>query len=233
MTESLLDISLEVWQKVLGDEGVKNSIFSRRIDITQPEIELGTDDFSFLMYVYAASIGIDTEAFGRKLVGDRDRVEVLNFHVGKALKTLFEVEGHYVEIPHAFSIYKIPSKFLIVVGAAVIGIATGKAAQLDPLLGGAIGGVGSLLINILAARYTSNSLKAVEITWTEEFILKILENRDEQSIKELQKYTKLYRGTIKETLESLHAKNLVEKRKVLLEGKRVRSEIRYKLKSHS
>jgi predicted transcriptional regulator len=230
MTKSLLDISFEVWQKILSDEGVRNSIYSSGIDITLPEIELGTDDFSYLMYVYAASIGIDTETFGRKLVGDKDRVEILNFHVGKALKTLFEVEGYYVEDPYAVTIYKIPSKFLIVVGAAVIGIATGKAAQLDPLLGGAIGGVGSLLINILAARYTSDSLEKVEVTWTEEFILKILENRGEQSIKELQKHTKLYRGTIKDTLESLHGKSLVERRKVLLEGKRVRSEIRYKLK---
>src|ERR1700752_527864 len=70
--------------------------------------------------------------------------------VGIAFRTVFEVEGHYVEIPTAFTLHKVPTRFLIVVGAVLIGISTGKAAQIHALLGGAVGGAASLLINILA-----------------------------------------------------------------------------------
>jgi hypothetical protein len=175
-----------------------------------------------------------TSCVGRliwKRVGNNIREDRLKFHAGVAFRTVFEVEGHYVEFPNAYAIYKIPKQFLIVMGAALIGMATGKAFEIGPITGGVVSGVGGLLINILAARYLQlRSPDEPEVTWTEEFILKVLEQRAEQSLRELQKHTKLYRKTIKETLDSLYKKNLVEKRKVLLEGKRVRSETRYELK---
>ncbi|HYL98159.1 MAG TPA: hypothetical protein VEZ90_04335, partial [Blastocatellia bacterium] len=42
--------------------------------------------------------------------------------------------------------------------------------------------------------------------------------------------TKLYKGTIKETIENLLAKDAVEKRKVLVEKGRIKTETRYALK---
>jgi DNA-binding MarR family transcriptional regulator len=95
-----------------------------------------------------------------------------------------------------------------------------------------VGGVGSLLINILAARYIQPS-EDVEITWTEEFILKFLEGRGEQSLKDFQKQTKLYKGTIKATLERLIEKQLIERRKVLVGKTGARTETNYKLKARS
>lgn len=232
MSESLMEASLEAWQRILQREPTRYPLFTANgMDFSKPEVELGTNDFVFLMMEFAEEVGFDLTDYGRKLVGNNVREDKLKFHAGVAFRTVFEVEGHYVEFPHAYAIYKVPKKFLIVMGAALIGMATGKAFEIDPIIGGVVSGVGGLLINILAARYLQlQPLGEPEVTWTEEFILKVLEHRGEQSLKELQRHTKLYRKTIKETLDSLYAKNLVEKRKVLLEGKRVRSETRYALK---
>jgi len=234
MTDSLMDTSLRTWERMLKERRSDFRVFvgADRIDLSKPEVELSTDDFVSLTMAYAEEIGIDLQEYGRKLVGDREREDSLRFHAGIAFRTIFEVEGYYIEHPYAYTIYKIPTRFLIVVGAALIGIATGKAAQVDPLLGGAVGGVGSLLINILAARYIQPS-EDVEITWTEEFILKFLEGRGEQSLKDLQKQTKLYKGTIKTTLERLIEKQLIQKRKVLVGKTGTRTETKYKLKARS
>jgi DNA-binding transcriptional ArsR family regulator len=201
------------------------------LDFSKDEVELGTNDFVYLMMEFAEEVGIDLKEYGKRLVEDDVPEKHLRFHPAIALRTVFEVEGYYVEIPNAYAHYKVPKQFLIVIGAALIGIAAGKATQIDAAIGGAISGVGGLLINILAVRYLQlQSPAKPEITWTEEFILKILEARGEQSVKELQKHTKLYRKTIKETLDKLYKKDLVERRKVMLEGKRVRTEMRYELK---
>ena len=227
--QSLTDASLKTWQRIL-QRGFKYPVLTARIDFSQDEVELGTNDFVFLMMEFAEEVGIDLKRYGRWLVGEGVREDRLIFHPGVALRTVFEVEGYYVEIPDAYALYKVPKQFLIVIGAALIGMVAGKTTHLDPVIGGALTGVGSLLVNILAARYLQlQESGKPEVTWTEEFMLKVLESRGEQSVRELQKYTKLYRKTIKETLDGLYKKGLVERRKVLVEGKRVRTEIMYKL----
>lgn len=232
MSESLMDSSLESWQRILQRGPTRYPLLTANIDLEKSEVELGTNDFVFLMMEFAEEVGFDLTDYGRKLVGNSVREDVLKFHAGVAFRTIFEVEGHYVEFPNAYAIYKVPKQFLIVIGAALIGMATGKAFEIGPVMGGVVSGVGGLLINILAARYLElQAQREPEITWTEEFILKVLEHYGEQSLRELQRHTKLYRKTIKETVESLYKKNLVEKRKVLLEGNRIKSETRYKLKS--
>ncbi len=232
MSQNLTDTSLETWQRIV-QRGFKYPVMvPSPLDFSKDEVELGTNDFVFLMMEFAEEIGIDLKEYGKRLVGEDVPEKHLRFHPAVALRTVFEVEGYYVEIPNAYAHYKVPKQFLIVIGAALIGIAAGKATQIDAAIGGAISGVGGLLINILAVRYLQlQSPAKPEITWTEEFILKILEARGEQSLKELQKHTKLYRKTIKETLDRLYKRDLVERRKVLLEGKRVRTEMRYELKA--
>lgn len=224
MTESLLDTSLKVWKHILDSEQIKDSLFEN-INIDNPEVGLDTINFAPLLHYYAESVGINTKDFGEKLIGEIKSENVLKFQTAIALRTLFEVEGHFVEIPNACTIYKIPSRFLIVFGAIVIGIATGKISQLDPIIAGAFSGVGNLLINILAARYVSENSKNSVITWTEEFLLIFLEKNGEQSIQEIRKRTRLYKQTIKETLKSLENKGLVESRKITLEGKKVKTEL--------
>jgi hypothetical protein len=230
--ESLMDASRETWERILG-RGFKYPALTARIDLSKDEVELGTDDFVFIMMEFAEVVGVVLEEYGRRLVGDGVKEEHLIFHPGVAFRTVFEVEGYYVEIPNAYALYKVPKQFLIVLGAAMIGMAALEAGRVNSLVGGALSGVGALLINILSTRYLLlRSSERPEISWTEEFILKVLEARGEQSVKELGKHTKLYRKTIKETLEALHGKGLVERRKALLEGKRVRTEMRYVPKGH-
>jgi hypothetical protein len=231
MPESLFDTSLDVWKHILNERSVRDPIFGH-IDIDKAEVQISTDGFIFLMLVYAESIGIDTVEFGKKLVESDKRDELLRIHTAIAFRTIFEVEGHYVEVPNACTLYKIPTKFLIVVGVAMIGIATGKASQIDPVLGGAVGGVGSLLINILAARYMNQYPEKQKITWTEELILRVLEIHGEKSLKDLRKQTRLYKQTIKETLESLDKKGFIEKRNITVNGKRPKTEIIFSAKKN-
>jgi DNA-binding transcriptional ArsR family regulator len=226
----LTEASRETWERIL-QRGFKYPVLTARIDFSEDEVELGTNDFVFLMMEFAEEAGIDLKKFGRRLVGDGVREDRLVFYPGVALRTVFEVEGHYVEFPNAYTLYKVPKQALIVVGAALIGMAAGRANEIDPVVGGALTGVAGLLINILAARYLQlRDAEKPEVTWTEEFMLKVLEGRGEQSVRELQKHTKLYRKTIKETLDGLYEKGLVERRKVILDGKRVRTEMRYELR---
>jgi predicted ArsR family transcriptional regulator len=70
--------------------------------------------------------------------------------------------------------------------------------------------------------------KKFELIWTEEFILTLLRDSGEQSLKQLQGRTRLYKQTLKDTLVSLSDKGMVESR--LLPGPRGRSELRYHTK---
>jgi hypothetical protein len=79
---------------------------------------------------------------------------------GQAMRILFTLEGHYVECPHALTFYTVPKKVLISLGAVFAGVVAGvSATYLHPLLGGGIGGLGSLFLNILAKHYSSKAVR--------------------------------------------------------------------------
>ena len=211
--DELVAASLAIWTDVLdkarSDYPVR--LLTQTIDFSKPEVELGTDDFSILMRTYAETVGIDLLNYGRAL-SDRyeTRNEAFEYQVGAAFRSVFEAEGYYVEIPSAFTVYKVPTRFLIIMGAVLIGIATGKATQLNVLLGGAVGGAGSLLVNILATRYMQSS-KRSHITWTEEFVIKFLKTSEPLSLSDLHKLTNLNKPFLKRTLNRLVDKRLVVK----------------------
>lgn len=223
-SDELLAASLAMWNFVLDKASAENPVrlFRRTIDFSESEVDLGPDDFSILMRTYADAIGIDLTSYGRALAGPQElRNELLQYQVGVAFRTVFEAEGYYVEIPAAFTLHKVPTRFLIIMGAVLIGMATGKASQLNVLLYGAVGGAASLLVNILAARYVQSSNRP-DLTWTEEFVLKFLKSGEPVSVADLHKLTNLNKLALKRTLDGLVQKRLVVKHR-LKNGKRVKT----------
>jgi hypothetical protein len=223
MSDRLLDTSIALWKETVSKTRLEHpfSLIAGGIDFSAADAELGTDDFSLLMQTYAELVGIDLKEYGRKLVGPTKRDDILKSQVGIAYRTVFEVEGHYVEIPTAFTLYKVPTRFLIIVGAVLIGIGTGKAAQIHALLGGAVGGAASLLINILADRYV-RPVDQNSLTWREEFVIKFLKTDDELSVTDLHKQTRLYKTALRKTLDSLVNKRLIKQRKVMVGTKSIK-----------
>jgi hypothetical protein len=215
MSDRLLDASVALWKETVSKTRLEHpfSLFAGEIDFSAADAELGTNDFSLLVQTYAELAGIDLKEYGRKLVGSTNSNDILEAQVGIAFRTVFEVEGYYVETPTAFTLHKVPTRFLIIVGAVLIGIGTGKAAQIHALLGGAVGGAASLLINILADRYV-RPISEIDLTWREEFVIKFLKADDELSVTDLHKQTKLYKTALRKTLDSLVNKKLIKQRKV-------------------
>jgi hypothetical protein len=217
MSDRLLEASVTLWKETVSKTRLNHpfSLVAGEIDFSAPDAELGTDDFGLLVQTYAELVGIDLKDYGRKLVGPTTRDDILKSQVGIAFRTVFEVEGHYVEIPTTFTLYKVPTRFLIIVGAVLIGIGTGKAAQINALLGGAVGGAASLLINILADRYV-RPVDQNSLTWREEFVIRFLKIDDELSVADLHKQTKLYKTALRKTLDSLVDKKLIKENKVMV-----------------
>jgi hypothetical protein len=206
------------------------SVALARLDLRKQELELGTDDFVLLMLAFADEVGVDLTSLGKRVWLRAKREEVFKLHAAVALRSIFEVEGYYAEIEGTYTLFKVPTKLLVVVGAALIGMATGEVYKLDPVLAGAVGGVGSLLINILSARYMEPD-KASDLTWTEELILTLLRDSGEQSLKQLQGCTRLYKQTLKDTLASLLEKGVVESQG--RPGPKGKSELRYHAKGEA
>jgi hypothetical protein len=217
MSDKLLDRSVALWKETVSKTRLEDpfSLFAGGIDFSEPDAALGPDDFSLLMQTYCELVGMDLKEYGRKLVGHTHRDDILKYQVGIAFRTVFEVEGYYVEAPTAFTLHKVPTRFLIIVGAVLIGIGTGKAAQINALLGGAVGGAASLLINILADRYV-RPVDQNNLTWREEFVIRFLKTDDELSVTDLHRQTKLYKTVLRKTLDSLVNKQLIKQRKVLV-----------------
>lgn len=230
METDLITQSRATWERLSArtEPPYPLSVALARLDLRKQDLDLGTDDFLILMLAFADEAGVDLTTLGKRAWLRAKQEEGFKFHAAVALRSIFEVEGYYTEIEGAYALFKVPTKILIVVGAALIGMATGKVYQLDPILGSALGGVGSLLINILSARYTASD-NTFEITWTEELILTLLRDTGEQSLKQLQRRTRLYKQTLKDTLASLSKKGLVESQ--LLPDQKGKSERRYRAQS--
>jgi len=213
-----IDVLLE---KIRTPDDVKNGkkdeinsilLFSRRysdfINFSESKVTLNTDDFIYLILDFAEEVGIDLRLFANKLTGQKEASE---YTVGIAFRTVFEVEGYYKEYPYASTEYQVPKKFLIILGAALIGVTTAKVSQMDTVLAGSASGAGSLLINILAERYANET--EPKVNWLEEFVLQVLEKYGIQSFNELRRVTNIDSELLKKVLNDLKKKNLIEENK--------------------
>lgn len=163
---------------------------------------LGTDDFVTISHSLAIAAGIDVADFGQRLNPSRPSP----YAFGLAIRILAEIEGYYVEVPNAYTLHRVPRDFLVTVAAVAIGIATGKAGDLGALLGGAVGGLGSLLINILSSRATTPQS---DLKWFEEMLVAVLREAGPSDLTSLKKKTGLNRAFIQLAVDGLVSKGLV------------------------
>jgi len=178
------------------------------------------EDFVSFFVDLAEAAGIDQHAYGRKL---DSRAKHPDHVVGVAFTILAEVEEIYVETPGALTEFRVPKSFLVAIAAAMIGIATGKAAAFDPTLGGAVSGVGALLISILANRYGENIDTSVD--WLEAFVLQVAEQNQPVSLADLRELTHVDRGLLEKTMKRLLRKKLVRTTTSWVGGRKTRYEI--------
>jgi hypothetical protein len=201
MNDDLKNKAKQIWSEVLEKS------FEGRQDLSKDYISLSTDDIYLGVTAFAAKAGIDLEKFSKALVSKNNS----NKNAATlALKTVFEVEKYYEEIPNAFTLFKVRSDFLIVFGAALIGIATEKTTQINPILAGTVSGVGGLLINILAARYEGHIDE--EVDWLEEFVLKVLEAEGGLAFNDLKTNTNINEKLLRKVLRDLQRKQMIDKK---------------------
>jgi hypothetical protein len=162
------------------------------------------EDFVSYFLDLAEASGIDVEEFGRKLDPASEHPEYV---VGFAFRALCEIEDLYVEVPGACIGCRIPRAFLITVAAAMIGIATNKLGTNNAYLTGTLSGIGSLLLNILANRYSSAAHSQTD--WLEELILRTIEGDGRQTARELHERTHIESRLLEKTLHRLLDKKLL------------------------
>jgi MarR family len=185
-------------------DGDRSRGVANLICLRPDEVTFWPEDFVVFFTLAAVEVGIDVQSYGARLNPKAARPE---FIPGAALRTVAEVAGVYEENPGALTLFKVQRAFLVTMTAALIGIATGKVVD-DPTLSGALGGVGGLLMNILAQRYLEDGAEP-ETDWLEEFILATLQRHGPQSIAELHKLTHVHRPLLTRTLRGLIRKKLV------------------------
>ncbi|HDR9128361.1 TPA: hypothetical protein QDB31_005456 [Burkholderia vietnamiensis] len=197
------------WIDLLSQSSTKYSWLGYRgLKWSSEELTLTTDQCVTLMMDFAQSVGVDLPQFGRKLSGEDDDDGGSEFLVGIALRTILEVDGYYVERPNASSRHFVPKDVLIAIGAAVIGIATGESTALGPIVSGAIGGVGSLLINILASRYSTSERQRVDFYG--ELLLQLVEDHQPVSRMALLEYTRFHAAVLDKILSKLEGAGEIE-----------------------
>jgi len=179
------------------------------------------EDFISFFTDVAYEVGIDVERFGARL---DHKTEHPQYTPGFAFRTLAEIAGIYVEYPNALTEFRVPRGFLVAMTAAIIGVATGKAATIDPTLAAAVGGIGSLLLNVLAQRYSQDPDPSTD--WLEEFILQTLERHGRQSAHELHALTHIYKPLLQRALTGLAKKGLVEIHRTWEDGRRTFYDVR-------
>lgn len=147
---------------------------------------------------------VDAGALAVKLKGD----EAATIHYAAiAIRTLFETERIYVEEPNASFFFNVPKSFVILVLAALSGIAAQKTSELGGLAPGISAGISGLLINIIASRYAST--EAPKTDWIEEALLALLQTEGRQSASEIVQRTNFHYSLIQATLKKLVYKKLV------------------------
>lgn len=198
----------EEWEKLLLSEDSEFAIYraSREIHWDEEIITLNTDQCVFLFMEFAEHVGLDVERFGRQLHSEGKSGR---FMVGIAFRTILEVEGYYVERPNFSSMHRVPREVLVTLGAAILGIATAQAGAVSPEVGGAISGIGSLLINLLSARAVEDKPKPFDFYG--EFILKLLDPIEPVSMTKLQEQTKFHETVLRKIIADLEEKDAIRR----------------------
>jgi hypothetical protein len=195
-----------ICEKVLKNKfvGDRDRSSAKLLRLRPDEVVFWPEHFGAFFTLAAVEAGIDVVAFGAKLDPKAAKPQ---FVPAAAFRAVAEVAGVYVENPGALTLFKIHRSFLTAMTAALIGIATGKVTD-DPTLAGALGGVGGLLINILAQRYLEDGAEP-ETDWLEEWILETLQRHGPQTIGELHKLTNIHGPLLNRALRGLIRKKLV------------------------
>lgn len=199
--------------------------YHRRLQMTADAGKFMPEDIVDFLTDLAEEAGIDLRRMGTALSPASEQPEV---DVGAALRTVLESAGMYVEVPYALTYSEISRKVLLLLGSALIGIATSHAGNVDSRLGGAIGGVGGLILNIMAARYDRVPLEP-DTDWLEELVLRVIEEHGIQSFEGLQSHTNINPELLKKVLAGLRRKGLVEEHRSWLD----KTDLRYDLHKHT
>ena len=198
--------AVAICDKVLKNRHVadRDRGIAKLLGLRPDEVIFSPEHFVIFFTLVALEVGIDVQAYGTRLTPKATKPEYVP---GGAFRTVAQVAGVYVENLGALTLFKVQRAFLVAMTAALIGIATGKVVD-DPTISGALGGVGGLLINILAQRYLEDGAEP-ETDWLEEFILATLQRHGPQSVIELHELTHIHRPLLTRTLRGLITKKLV------------------------
>jgi hypothetical protein len=186
------------------DIGDRDRGTAKLLQLRPDEVVFWPEDFIVFFTIAAIEAGIDVRAYGAKLNPHSTRPELVP---AAAFRTVSQVARVYAENPGALTLFKVQRAFLVTMTAAFVGMASGKVID-DPVVSGALGGLGALLINILSERYLNDGDEP-ETDWLEEFILVTLERNGPQSVVELNKLTHIHRPLLTRTLRGLARKKLV------------------------
>jgi hypothetical protein len=168
------------------------------------EVVFWPEDFAVFFTLAALEAGINVRAYGARLNPQAAKPELVP---AAALRTVAQVARIYAEHPGALTLFKVQRALLVTMVAARVGIATGQVVDV-PVISGALGGIGALLINILSERYRDDGAEP-ETDWLEEFILATLDRHGPRSIVDLHKLTNIHQPLLTRTLRGLIKKKLV------------------------
>lgn len=197
------DLAAQLLGEIVAGGPTRFARFGYGIDFCEETPRFGTDDFGTLMMDLAERVGVDLTSAGRLLNPYDGNAGT----IGIAFRTVFEVEGHYIECPDAYTIYRVPRDVVFTIGAVLVGIATARTAHLQPEIAGTVSAVGSLLLNIISSRMAES--KPPRLHWMEEFILRVVADRGSITYKELKRYTRLHRTMLDVWLTALVQKDLL------------------------
>jgi hypothetical protein len=200
---STYELAAQMLREIVAGGPTRFARFGYGIDFSEDAPQFGTDDFATLMMDLAERVGIDLPSLGSQLNPYSGNAGT----VGMAFRTVFEVEGHYVESPGAYTISRVPRDVVFTIGAVIVGLVTARTAHLQPEIAGTVSAVGSLLLNIISSRMTES--RPPPLHWMEEFILRVVEEHGEVSYGQLKRYTKLHRTMLDTWIKALVQKELL------------------------
>ncbi|MFJ2484795.1 hypothetical protein [Pseudomonas sp. NPDC087639] len=214
----------ELLSKKIGFSGGPNFERGRTYDKNihgAEELVLSTDEITALSLDLLSLAKIDPAKLAIKLKGDEN---ASIFYAAVAIRSIFETEKIYVEIPNACSSFNVPKSFVLLVLAALTGIAAQKASDWGGIATGISAGISSLLINIISSRYNSSGIP--ETDWIEETLLGLVQAEGQLSATEIEQRTNFHSGLVASTIKILLSKNLLVEIVDWADNKK----IRYKLK---
>ncbi|WP_395764110.1 hypothetical protein [Stutzerimonas balearica] len=184
-------------------------------------LRLSTSEITALALDLLTLANVDAGALAVKLKGNETATI---YYAAIAIRTLFETEKIYVEVPNASLFFNVPKSFVLLVLAALTGIAAQKTSELGGVAPGICAGISGLLINIIASRYTSTEVPKTD--WIEEALLALLQTEGRQSASEIEKRTNFHSPLVQTTLKELIYKKLVIEKVDWTRGRQAYYELR-------